>query len=387
LFLSDTHLPQLLPTTAYTDREWFDREKRRFLLPAWHLAATTDEIRRPGDFVTTTILEHPLIIHNADGQPRCFINSCAHRFAQLTHERSGNQCRLQCQYHGWEYDHDGATRRIPDAPAFKPLEKGQLGLVQLNTATCGKLIFVQLQPIGDSLTSFLGPLHGLIAEACASEHRQICSWSRVVDANWKLVVENTLESYHVSEIHRRTLGVMPEEPICHHQLRNQSSSFTAPGGVPGMVGFLQRQILSSLGKTPLRQYEHHLVLPTFSLSVMDDLVVTWTCEPIDPQRTRLTLRGFSVQSAKYAPVRNRLLTYIAKNHLAFWNRVWAEDVNLYPAVQAGVNSPRQPGCGLLSRREERVHHFQKWIAAQVAAPGIGIDSQHATGRPTNCETA
>lgn len=383
MFVSDTHLPQLLSATAYTDPAWFEREKRSFLLNAWHLVATTDEIHRPGDFVTTTILGHPLVIHNADGQPRCFINSCAHRFAQLTREPRGNQCRLTCQYHGWEYDHDGATRRIPDAPAFRPLEKGRLGLVQLDTSTCGKLIFVRLQPSGDSLASFLGPLHGLVAAACPSEHRQLCSWSRVVEANWKLVVENTLESYHISEIHRRTLGTMPDEPSCHHQLRDRSSSFAAPGGVPGMVGFIHRQLLSSLGKTPSRRYEHHLVLPTFSLGVMDDLVYASTCEPIDVQRARVTLRGFGVQSAKFAPLRHRLLAAIAKNHLAFWGRVWAEDNSLYPAVQAGVNAPLHPGSGLLSRREERVHHFQKWIAAQVATSGGDIESPHVTGWPAS----
>lgn len=368
MFVSDTHLPQLLPAAAYTDQEWFDRERHRVLLPAWHLVGTTDEIRRPGDFITTTLLEHPLIVHNADGQPRCFINACAHRFSQLTHDQRGNQCRLKCQYHGWEYDHDGTTRRIPDAPAFKPLEKGQLGLVQLQTETCGKLIFVRLEPAGNSLTEFLGPLYGLVAEACAAEHRQLCSWSRQVEANWKLVVENTLESYHVSEIHRRTLGVMPEETVCRHELRDHSSSFSAPGGIPGLTGFLQHHILASLGKTLSLKYEHHLVIPTFSLSVMDDLVIAWTCEPIAVQRTRLTLRGFSVQSTKLAPVRHALLRYIANNHLGFWGRVWAEDVGLYPAVQAGVNAPRLPGSGLLSRREERVHHFQAWLAARAASP-------------------
>ena len=378
MFLSDTHLPQLLPTTAYTGQEWFDREKRGFLLSAWHLACTTDEIRRPGDFITTTLLEHPLIVHNAAGEPRCFINACAHRFSQLTHDQRGNQCRLKCQYHGWEYDHDGTTRRIPDAPAFKPLEKGQLGLVPIETATCGKLIFVRLQPNGNSLAQFLGPLHGLIAEACAAEHRQLCSWSRMVEANWKLVVENTLESYHVSEIHRRTLGVMPEESICHHELRDHSSTFVTPGGIPGLVGFIHRHILSTLGKTPSRKYEHHLVLPTFSLGVMDDLVVACTCEPIAVQQTKLTLRGFAVQSKKPAPIRHALLNYIARNHLGFWSRVWAEDVGLYPAVQAGVNAPRLPGTGLLSRREERVHHFQAWLAARAAPPANDLSSQLST---------
>jgi phenylpropionate dioxygenase-like ring-hydroxylating dioxygenase large terminal subunit len=367
MFLSETHLPQLLPASAYASPDWFERERESVLLPAWHVVTTLSEIPKPGDFVTATLLGHPLIVHNADGDPRCFINACAHRFSRLTGARRGNQCRLTCGYHGWEYDADGSTRRIPDAPSFKPLEKGRFGLVRLDTATCGGLVFVRLRPANLSLEEFLGPYRDSIAAACGTENRQLCSWSRVVESNWKLVVENTLESYHVSEIHRRTLGAMPGEQACRHELHERSSSFTAPGGVPGMAGAIQRRVLASLGKLPTRSYEHILIMPTLTLSVMDDLVIVWTFEPLDERRTQLTLRGFGVQAAHPAPVRNRLLAQWARKHLAFWGRVWEEDVALYPLIHEGVSAPLLPGPGLLSRREERVHHFQQWLCGQVRA--------------------
>jgi hypothetical protein len=41
--------------------------------------------------------------------------------------------------------------------------------------------------------------------------------------------------------------------------------------------------------------------------------------------------------------------------------VWEEDLRLYPDLQAGVMNPQHPGMGLLSRREERIHHFQEWV--------------------------
>ncbi len=361
MFLSDTHLPQLLPASAYTDPEWFTREKQSVLIPGWQMVATTDEIRNSGDFVTTTILDHPIILHNTDGQYRGFINACAHRLSKLTCLTKGNQCRLKCQYHGWEYDAEGATRRIPDAPGFKPLTSGQLGLVPLKTEACGKLIFVQLQQGGPPLGEYLGELGGPISEACSAHNFQLCSWSRVVDANWKVVVENTLESYHVSEIHRGTLGSMPAEGACQHRFGDRWSSFISPGGVPGIVGDLQRKLLKALGIGVSRTYQHLFVLPALTLSIMDDLVIVWTFEPVAAQQTRLALRAFSIQSPTRSALGDTILRYSARRHLSFWGRVWEEDVSLYPSVQQGMNAPLQPGPGLLSRREERIHHFQQWL--------------------------
>ena len=361
MFLSDTHLPQLLPASAYTDPEWFAREKQFVLIPGWHMVATTDEIRNPGDFITTTILDHPVILHNADGRPQGFINSCAHRLSKLTSATKGNQCRLKCQYHGWEYDAEGATRRIPDAPGFRPLTSGQLGLVPLKTETCGNLIFVQLKRGGPSIAEYLGELHGRISAACSANNVQLCSWSHAVDANWKVVVENTLESYHVSEVHRGTLGNMPAEGSCQHGFGDRWSSFSAPGGVPGFVGDLQRRLLKALGVSVSRTYHHLLVLPTLTLSILDDLVIVWTVEPIEAQQTRLTLRAFSVQSPTRSHLGDAILRYSSRSHLSFWAQVWKEDVSLYPSIQQGMNAPLLPGPGLLSRREERIHHFQKWV--------------------------
>jgi phenylpropionate dioxygenase-like ring-hydroxylating dioxygenase large terminal subunit len=70
----------------------------------------------------------PLLVRNFGGETQSFLNVCAHRFCEIASEKCGHQQQFACQYHGWEYDETGNTRRIPDAPSFKPMEKGLLGL-------------------------------------------------------------------------------------------------------------------------------------------------------------------------------------------------------------------------------------------------------------------
>jgi choline monooxygenase len=367
MFISDTHLPQILPPAAYVDEAWFRAERDGLLARTWHLVATTADLPADGDFVAFRLLGRPLLVSRTEAGPRVFLNVCAHRLALLTSAPRGRMCRLKCQYHGWEFDADGNTRRIPDAPGFRPLERGQLGLVRLETATCGRLIFARFARTGPTLTEFLGAEWPRMEAVFSPDSRPACSLETVVDANWKVVIENNLESYHVGEIHARTLGPMPEEKDCRHELAADQSVFEGPGDVPGLLGRLQQALLAGMGIPVTRRYRHCLLLPNLTWGGVDGISVVQTFEPLSASQTRLTLRGFFPAPGRRTPLRTLLLRNLLEGQMAVWKRVWQEDLRLYPALQAGIASPELPGAGLLSRREERVHHFQRWVQERTGA--------------------
>ncbi len=376
MFLSDTHLPQLLSPEAYTDRSWFDHEIGSVLSPGWQLVTTLAEIPRVGDFVTGRLLGHDVIVHRTEDGPRAFLNVCPHRLSLLTGLPRGHQCRLTCQYHGWEFASDGSTRRIPDAPGFRPLEKGALGLRRLQCETLGQLVFVRLVDGDAPLGGMFGERLADVERAVAGRHRLVVSWARDVGANWKVIVENNLESYHVGVVHRATLGSMPDEERCDHEFSPVHSRFRAPGGVAGPVGDWQRALLRRSGLEPSGTYHHCLFLPNLTVLWMDDIAAVQTFEPTAPDRTRVTFRGFALRGERPTPLSGGLLAWAARRHLLFWKRVWEEDLRLFPDLQAGLANPVRPSNGLLSRREERIHHFQRWIRDRVGAGhpvGVGQD--------------
>lgn len=361
MFLSDTHLPQVLAPEAYTDRSWFDREVSAVLSPSWQLATTLAEVPRVGDFVTGRLLGHDIIVHRTDEGPRAFLNVCPHRLALLTGRPRGHQCRLTCQYHGWEFAADGSTRRIPDAPNFRPLEKGEFGLHRLPCETLGQLVFVRLGDGDAPLAEMFGERLDDVERAVAGRHRLVVSWARDVAANWKAILENNLESYHVGVVHRATLGAMPDENRCDHEFSPVHSRFRAPGGVAGPIGDWQRTLLRRSGLEPSGTYHHCLFLPNLTVLWMDDIAAVQTFEPVAPDRTRVTFRGFALRGPRPTPLAGGLLAWAARRHLLFWKRVWEEDLRLFPDLQAGLANPVHPSTGLLSRREERIHHFQRSI--------------------------
>src|SRR5512139_1170047 len=117
-------LPHVLSPAAYYDPTQDEREREALFARGWHCVTTTAALRSPGDFVTVELLGEPVLVRNCDGEIRAFANVCAHRHSLLTSLRRGSSPRITCQYHGWEYDRDGRSLRIPDAKSFVPLGRG-----------------------------------------------------------------------------------------------------------------------------------------------------------------------------------------------------------------------------------------------------------------------
>ena len=77
---------------------------------AWYPVATVDEVTEVPH--SATLLGRPWVLVRLDGRLVAFEDRCPHRLAPLS---IGTVCgaTLQCRYHGWTFDGDGACVRIP----------------------------------------------------------------------------------------------------------------------------------------------------------------------------------------------------------------------------------------------------------------------------------
>jgi nitrite reductase/ring-hydroxylating ferredoxin subunit len=111
-------LPLLLTGDRYRDPQNHERELTRPLPAGLALRGSLDDLARDGDFITHRPLRSAPLDPPIGGRVRAFLNVCAHRHAKLTGEKSGRCDRLRCQYHGWEYDEEGAVRQGARRPVF-----------------------------------------------------------------------------------------------------------------------------------------------------------------------------------------------------------------------------------------------------------------------------
>jgi len=122
-------------------------------------------------------------------------------------ERAGRASRFVCPYHNWTYSNDGSLLGIPDERAFFGVDKKKCGLAPIAVAAWEGFIFINLQPQPEvSLEEFLGPLAGYLAGVPYTFADNAFVVRSDVGANWKVVSDAFLESYHIPAIHPETIG-------------------------------------------------------------------------------------------------------------------------------------------------------------------------------------
>lgn len=195
-----------VPASVYTDPAHWEREQALLfarapqvlcpsaLLPDRNMAAAHDATGRP-----------LLITRDDAGTAHVFVNVCRHRGTRLV-EGAEVQCgkRMTCPYHAWTYATDGRLLALPRPDTFPGLDKGDFALAELPSCEAGGLIwyaprgdadFTHARTLGEDFDRFALPGLHLFA-------RQ----THDVAANWKLIMDAFLESYHVARLHAATIG-------------------------------------------------------------------------------------------------------------------------------------------------------------------------------------
>ncbi len=197
-----------IPVTAYTSQQQFERERALFAATPLSLGHES-QIPEPGDAIVHDALGAPLVtVRDRDGQIATFLNVCRHRGMRLLAQTGQTRLRaLMCPYHHWTYALDGELKSVPLQASFKGLDKQTLGLVKMPTQVRHGMIWVQLTPGGqmnlDAHLAGIGADLDAFGIPTAVHYRQ---HARSIKCNWKLIQDAFLDGYHVTRLHRKTIG-------------------------------------------------------------------------------------------------------------------------------------------------------------------------------------
>jgi p-cumate 2,3-dioxygenase subunit alpha len=201
---------------ALVSAELLEREQRLIFDRCWIYVGHGSEIREPGSFRTRMVAGRPIIFcRDAAGTVRCFLNSCRHRGATVCIEREGARRYFTCPYHGWTYDGDGSLVAVPGEDAYGPhFDKSAHGLVPVaQLQSYRDFYFLNLDPIARDLDTYLAGAKeylDLVTEQSPSGRLEIITGTQEYDirANWKLLVENSVDDYHLPATHSTWLNYM-----------------------------------------------------------------------------------------------------------------------------------------------------------------------------------
>jgi len=209
-----------LPGTAYTSEAFFALENERIFSASWVFAGFAHELARTGDVMPVTVAGRPvLLVRDAEHRIRAFHNVCRHRCLKLV-DAPGNAGRtIRCPYHAWTYGLDGALHVTPYFGGHEPraapagFDRTEHGLVPIRSGTWHDWIFINLNGAAPPLEDFVAPLQRRLdgVDLTRMHHLATIDFGEV-GANWKLLLENFIEPYHVQFVHSTTT----EQPLVDH---------------------------------------------------------------------------------------------------------------------------------------------------------------------------
>lgn len=186
-----------LPPRCYTDPEFYEIEKKSVFSANWLCAGRVEQIPNAGDYFTINLVDEPLIIvRDHSNGIKVLSRVCRHRWMMVVEEGSGNKKTFQCPYHLWTYDLSGG---LIGAPHMKrtPLERNACQLPSFRFEVWQGFIFVNLDGKAPSLTEQLKTLEVRLTPYKISEMNAVTAGSYHSDWNWKVMIENVSEVYHL----------------------------------------------------------------------------------------------------------------------------------------------------------------------------------------------
>ncbi len=203
-----------LPPGAFTSEAFFALEQEHLFRREWVCLGHESDIPAPGDYFTSELAGEPLIVcRDADGPVRVLSNVCRHRGTVLL-QGAGNKRVFVCPYHAWSYGLDGRLKSAPHMDQVAGFDKAACRLPVFASEIWRGFVFANLGGATEPLAKRLGTLEALI-ENYGIEHRKAVlveeeAWA----ANWKCLVENFMEAYHLSPMHPKTLHPMMPSTLC-----------------------------------------------------------------------------------------------------------------------------------------------------------------------------
>ena len=199
---------------VYTDPDLFELEMERIFGRAWLYVGHASQVPQAGDYITTELGRQPVImVRHRDGAVHVLLNRCTHRGAKVVNDRKGSAPRLTCCYHGWSFDTDGRLVAVPVAEGCAAgFDKAAFALAPApRVGEYRGFVFASLAGKGPSFEDHIGPMKrnidDLVDRAPDGELALDAGMHRYTYAgNWKLQVENVLDSYHVPFGHASTVN-------------------------------------------------------------------------------------------------------------------------------------------------------------------------------------
>jgi len=340
----------MFPSAAYTDPDVLAFERRHLFAGSWVCVGRESDLRSPKITQRGMMLgDIPVLLTWNGDEVRAFANTCRHRGHELLPDGDASGGRaVACPYHGWAYKLDGTLISTPQMDLSDRVD--EFSLIPLPIEKWHGWLFVNATGDAPSFSEHLGDVDKIIGPYQPGNLVVADRHTYVVNANWKLIVENYHECYHCPSIHPELCVVTPPD--------SGDNAYGAGAYVGGSMQLRDGMTTMSLdgtssghnlpGVSPIDVWYIGL-FPNLLISPHPDYVMAHRMLPLDVDRTWVECTWLfpeDVADPSYG--------------VKFWDITNKQDWAATESVQRGVSSPHfVPGP--FAESEDAVHEWVKMV--------------------------
>lgn len=294
----------MLPKEAYTSKDWFELEKKHIFNRCWTYAGLVEDVDKPGDVITVQAGSYNIIVTRSEnGALKAHHNICRHKGTQLLRSVGVSKKVFTCPYHDWTYNLDGELISVPEEKTeFPNLNKKKLCLHKAKVAVWRGIIWVHPDPKAQEITEWfagieenLGP-H--VPENLIDDPESASD--DIINANWKIVVENYIDVYHLSHLHSNTLQ-MYDHKKSEFEFVGPHYTFWEP-----IASRYRKNFEDLLIAKPIEGYTDEtlgayvpFLFPTLGLAESETTWSVFQVIPLAPNKTRVITRTKYAESSPF----------------------------------------------------------------------------------------
>ena len=333
---------------AFEFRDWyrsvevFELERQRLFSNSWSIVAEITELSEPGAIITSVVAGVPVVVlRDETGGVVAFENICRHRGIPVVSGSGRIGSHLTCPYHQWSYRRDGSLAVVPQRDSeFPAIDLDSLGLLPVAVGVWSGNVFVRPNPRGSTLTESLEGLDERLAVYVRPEMIEVAHVEFEVACNWKLVVENHVDVYHLWYLHQHSLSHLDHKNFTWEFLGDNwwsLESFKDLSLAPELLAFVPEEFRTGIGA--------HLLFPNVMIVTAGTHLATYEAVPVAAERTRISLRIRSIADADAKELEAEIRAFLS------------EDVEACEQMQVATGSPSFGFGPLAVHHEEPVRRF------------------------------
>ena len=370
-----------LPSAFYYDAAHHERELKAIWYRSWLYACRASDLAQPRSFRTFGIgNQNILLLRDGEGELQAFHNTCRHRGSILCTEAEGRFKAgfVQCPYHRWTYNLQGALTGMPAIAPVEGLDRSKLSLYRIAVAEWGGFIFVNLAgEAAPPLSESLGPSAGRLDNWPLAELALGHSYRKTLACNWKIFWENFNECLHCPGIHpslsrlvpiygRGIMGAFDDPAWQRHEeesdpkfrggLREGAATWSLDGRATGAT-------FANLSEAERKKGANYVSLPPsmFVVGHVDYVRLVWL-KPLSPETTELGADWYFPTASLADP------NFDLENAVGMGRLVLEEDGFACELNQKGLRALNHRE-GVLLPQEYAVHAFQEWVRKALSENG------------------